>query len=194
MRVPLDTEKMHGPTFNLLSDANLEERESLIWKVATCSPSQLSALVIGTSVYEVFMDLPDCEILHTSMAYVKRKQLRISSAAALRWMCKEMKKFKVLLMFPFRQEEEKCLLINREVMRKLYEFTNARALYDSVPRFRSEKQLPAVVNALGPMEQLTANYPHLAQMKEEMVCNIMDFILNYCLDWICEVSSLKCDS
>ncbi|CAJ0592572.1 unnamed protein product [Cylicocyclus nassatus] len=213
MQMPLDTEKMHGPTFGFLSDAHLKERESLIRKVAACSPSQLSALVIGPSVYEVFLDLPECKSLVTSMVYVKQKQLKFSSAAALRWTYNEIRK----------QKDDKDQFINKQVMRsfltrfpltilnnsvfkplllvakgfllsKLYEFKNGRALYNSVPRLRSEEHLPAVVNALGPMEQLTASYPHLARMKEEMVCNIMDFVLKYCLDWICEVSTLECDS
>ncbi|KIH55654.1 hypothetical protein ANCDUO_14183 [Ancylostoma duodenale] len=98
-------------------------------------------------------------------------------------------------------------IVRKFLLNKLFQFTNKKRLYEHLPEFPSEKQLrkffavfilripegmlklsratsAAVVNAIGPMEQLVKNYPHLARMKHEMIFNIMDFTIKYCLDWI----------
>ncbi|KAL6729769.1 hypothetical protein Aduo_000794 [Ancylostoma duodenale] len=209
-----DVEKFEGPTFSSLMDISSRKEHSLLRKVTVCSPGELGALVIGNAVYEVFMDLPECSVLNGAMASVKRKQARLPAGRALRWMNQNLS---------IKQEEDKSQLMESQDMRlflsrcpidvlsnavfkpflpivrkfllnKLFQFTNKKRLYEHLPEFPSEKQLPAVVNAIGPMEQLVKNYPHLARMKHEMIFNIMDFTIKYCLDWICELLLLRCNS
>ncbi|ETN73733.1 hypothetical protein NECAME_00822 [Necator americanus] len=85
-------------------------------------------------------------------------------------------------------------IVKNFLLKKLFLFTNKSPLYRILPEFPSERHLPKIVNALGPMEQLAEKYPHLARMKHEMIFNIMDFAIRYCLDWICELLLLECDN
>ncbi|EYC26061.1 hypothetical protein Y032_0011g1536 [Ancylostoma ceylanicum] len=209
-----DVEKSHGPTFSSLMNISSRKEHSLIRKVTASSPVELGALVIGSAVYEVFMDMPECNDLNGAMAALKRKQARLPPGRALRWMNQNL---------AIKQEEDKSQLmesrdmglflsrcpisvlsnavfkpflpiVRKFLLNRLFLFTNKNRLYKHLPEFPSEKQLPAVVNALGPMEQLVKNYPHLARMKHEMIFNIMDFTIKYCMDWICELLLLRCNS
>ncbi|RCN44082.1 hypothetical protein ANCCAN_09945 [Ancylostoma caninum] len=218
-----DVEKSYGPTFSSLMDISLRKERSLIRKVTVCSPVELGAIVIGNAVYEVFMDLPECSVLNAAMASLKRKQARLPPGRALRWMNQNLSVKLVVLCCAFGQEEDESQrmklddmrqfllrcpagvlsntvfkpflpIVRKFLLNKLFQFTNKKRLYEHLPEFPSEKQLPAVVNALGPMEQLVKNYPHLARMKHEMIFNIMDFTIKYCLGWICELLLLRCNS
>ncbi|KIH53514.1 hypothetical protein ANCDUO_16357 [Ancylostoma duodenale] len=210
-----DIEKFHGPTFSSLMDISARKEHSLIRKVTFCSPVELGAIVIGSAVYEVFMDLPECSVLNGAMASLKRKQARLPPGRALRWMNqnlsikKEEDKSQLMESQDMRLFLSRCPInvlsnavfkpflpiVRKFLLKKLFQFTNKNRLYEHLPEFPSEKQLQgmlklsratsaAVVNAVGPMEQLVKNYPHLARMKHEMIFNIMDFTIKYCLDWI----------
>ncbi|KAK6728436.1 hypothetical protein RB195_005832 [Necator americanus] len=213
MKMSSDIEKFHGPTFSSLVDVSLRKERSLVQKVSCCSAVELGAVVVGSAVYEVFMELPECELLNEAMVSLKRKQDNLPPKRALLWMNEHMS----------MEQKEKCRLMEYHDMRlflarcpinilsntifkpflpivknfllkKLFLFTNKSPLYRILPEFPSERHLPGIVNALGPMEQLAEKYPHLARMKHEMIFNIMDFAIRYCLDWICELLLLECDN
>ncbi|VDP04647.1 unnamed protein product [Heligmosomoides polygyrus] len=64
-------------------------------------------------------------------------------------------------------------------------------LFKRPPDLPQESKLPAVANALGPMERLQRDYPHLARLKHEMIVNIMHFAVTYCLDWVIELITMR---
>ncbi|KAJ1362719.1 hypothetical protein KIN20_022379 [Parelaphostrongylus tenuis] len=84
-------------------------------------------------------------------------------------------------------------IVKSFLLAHLYKFRRNRILYNNPPEFPSEDQLPHVINVLGPIDYLERNYPHLARVKREMIVNITHFTITYCLDWICEVLTLRSD-
>ncbi|KAJ1362718.1 hypothetical protein KIN20_022378 [Parelaphostrongylus tenuis] len=79
--------KFRGPSFNAMIEFAAMKKHSLIQEVEVRTPSELSAIVIGMSVYEVLRDMPECNILINAMDVVKRKQSRLMDKEKIfQWM------------------------------------------------------------------------------------------------------------
>lgn len=207
--------KFRGPTFNALIEFAAMKKHSLIREVEVRSPTELSAIVVGVSVYEVLREMPECNILIHAMERVKRKQSRLEKNKIFLWMDENLpsKGVPPLMNQHYMRKADMRLFLARcpmsvlpnsvfkpfipivknFLLAHLYKFRRNRMLYRSPPDFPPEDQLPRVINAFGTVEYLENNYPHLARVKQEMIVNITHFIITYCLDWICEVLTLRSD-
>ncbi|KAJ1362717.1 hypothetical protein KIN20_022376 [Parelaphostrongylus tenuis] len=208
--------KFRGPTFRELLAFAAKKEHSLIRKVDLCTTAQLSALVVGASVYEVLTDLPEqSAVVLRAMETVKRKQTKLNKDNIHKWMNANLpskssppvnnKRFMkngdmrlFLARYPFRILDNAVFRsfipnVKRFLIAHLFQFRGNDMLYSKAPDFPLEEDLPHFINVLGTQRQLERNYPHLARMKQEMIVNVTHFALTYCLDWICEVCILTCN-
>ncbi|KAK6056281.1 hypothetical protein COOONC_06214 [Cooperia oncophora] len=72
----IDPRKFSGPTFEALVEFSKRNDDSLLNAVSNRTPAELAAIVIGIPVFEVYADLPECEMLLEAMERLKRKQKR----------------------------------------------------------------------------------------------------------------------
>lgn len=211
-----DLEKFRGPTFGALVEFAATKKHSLIREVELRTPAELSAIVVGVSVYEVLTEMPEkTTVLHQAMEIMKRRQSKMKNDKVLSWMNanlpsrvltpvmnkRSMRNMDMRMFLarypltvlpasvfkPFMASVKKFLLVH------LFKFRTDNLLYTQPPEFPSEDQLPQFITVIGTMRQLERNYPHLARTVHEMIVNITHFTITYCLDWICEVLILNCD-
>ncbi|VDL75573.1 unnamed protein product [Nippostrongylus brasiliensis] len=83
--------------------------------------------------------------------------------------------------------------IKNFLVSKLFDFNDNKPLYTHPPVSPPESSLPPIIKALGPPEVLDRDFPALARIKREMIANILHFMVTYCLDWLCEIVTIKCD-
>ncbi|XGW22739.1 hypothetical protein V3C99_005173 [Haemonchus contortus] len=208
--------KFYGPTFDALREFSKRKEDSLLNVVLTRSAAELAAIVVGSSVYEVYVDLPECRLLLNAMETLKRRQSVADNLKLLTWLNKNLPTKKVspngkehvMQLIDMRLFLSRCAFTNLPnavfkpfvpivknfLVAKLLRLRHRGRLYTGPPPFPAENQLPSIVNAIGPMDQLARSYPHLARLKREMVANITQFTITYCLDWVCELLTIKSDS
>ncbi|KAE9419445.1 hypothetical protein Angca_000051 [Angiostrongylus cantonensis] len=182
--------KFRGPTFNALIEFAAMKKHSLIREVEVRSPTELSAIVVGVSVYEVLREMPECNILIHAMERVKRKQSRLEKNKIFLWMDENLpsKGVPPLMNQHYMRKADMRLFLARcpmsvlpnsvfkpfipivknFLLAHLYKFRRNRMLYRSPPDFPPEDQLPRVINAFGTVEYLENNYPHLAPLRSDV--------------------------
>ncbi|VDL86294.1 unnamed protein product [Nippostrongylus brasiliensis] len=193
--------KFRGPTFD--------------HQVSSRTPEQLAAIVIGESAYEVVVDLPQFNTLLKSVKYLQRRQASMRDYSILMWMNKTLSSNKLtpdrksyfMLPADMRLFIARCPLgpmrkylfnpfmttIKNFLVSKLFDFNDNKPLYTHPPVTPPESSLPPIIKALGPPEVLDRDFPALARIKREMIANILHFMVTYCLDWLCEIVTIKCD-
>lgn len=206
-------QKFRGPTFSAIQAFAQNKENSLIRVVESKTPVELAIIVVGKSVYEVLTDLPECEILIEAMQSMKRRQTSLSAEGIYRWMNHNMEntpflpngRERSMTIHELRMFMNRCPAhaLPKSVFKafttyainflsdRLIRFNKAKMLFKRPPDLPQESKLPAVANALGPMERLQRDYPHLARLKHEMIVNIMHFAVTYCLDWVIELITMR---